>query len=55
MKSVSFTLSPRSAGLSRRIPSLTGTSHDTFRVQGDDKKEMSSVRYGVYKIDSHFF
>jgi len=39
MKSVSFTLSPRSAGLSRRKPALTGTSHDTFRVQGDDKRK----------------
>lgn len=39
MKSVSFILSPRSAGLSLRKPALTGTSHDTFFVQGDDTKK----------------
>jgi hypothetical protein len=54
MKSVSFILSPRSAGLSHRKPPLTATSYNTFRVQGDDKKKLA-VRDTVFIKLSHSF
>jgi hypothetical protein len=47
MKSLSFILPPTSAGLSHGKPSLTGTSHDTVRVQGDDKRKLA-VRDTVF-------